>query len=151
MSASDSFKFLGYELRPTQSTDIDLARAWTKADPAHDGKIAPEFWLRQDKGVDGYVLSDGEGEILFLQMHRAVRFYIQFSPATTRAARERLRDGMKFGMQFLAASLGAVGMQEVIFDTASQMLARFVTRNLSFREAPGTLRRVLSGRTSRAS
>jgi hypothetical protein len=141
MSAKIPQRFFGYELRPVTEEDLDQARAWTKADPAHDGVIDPKFWVTQGKGVDGYVLSDGDGDILFLQMHRAVRFYIQFSPAATREARERLRKGMIAGMNFLAVALGAVGTTEVVFDTASSILARFVRQNLDFRPAPETLRR----------
>lgn len=141
MSAKAPMKFFGYELRPVTDADLDLARECTAADEHHNGRIAPEFWTRQGRGVDGYVLCDDEGPVLFLQMHRAVRLYIQFTPGITREARERIRKGLIAGMNYLAVALGAVGITEVLFDTSSKVLAQFARARLKFTEAPPTLRR----------
>lgn len=144
-----SFRFMGYELRPAEPKDIELARAWTSADPHHAGLIAPEFWIEQGRGVGGmeltYVLCSPHGHLLFLRMERVARFYIQFSPIESPEDSKRLREALKAGMDYLAIALGAVGIGEVIFDTTSTLLRAFACRSLGFStEGPPILRRRLS-------
>lgn len=144
-----SFRFMGYELRPTEPKDIDLARAWTTADPHHAGLIAPEFWIEQGRGVGGmeltYVLCSPDGNLLFLRMERVARLYIQFSPIESAEDSKRLRTALKAGMEYLEIALGAVGIGELIFDTASSLLRAFACRTLGFStEGPAVLRRRLS-------
>lgn len=149
------FRFLGYELRPAEASDIELARAWTAADPVHAGKIAPEFWIEQGRGVGGmeltYVLCSPHGHLLFLRMERVARLYIQFSPIESEVDRKRLREGLQAGMTYLAAALGAVGIAEVLFDTGSAALRFFAIRALNFKPMPnGTMSRHLAVRAPRA-
>lgn len=143
MSATTKFRFFHYELRPATPEDIALAHEWTRADKHHDGVIAPEFWLEQDKGVDCYVLTDRTGPVLFLRMEKVVRFLIQFSPAPDRIDRERLREAMRAGLGYLEMSLGAVGVGEIVFDSVSPTLRTFVGKALGFAERSTTLSRTV--------
>lgn len=136
MSAKDGFTFGQYELRPATAEDADLAHEWTAADPAHAGIISPRFWLEQDRGVDCYLLSDAEGPLFFFRMQRAARLFIQFSPTATA---QRTRQGLEEGMKWLNMALATVSVTEILFDSASKLLRRFVTGKLGFRPQPESL------------
>ena len=138
MSATSGFKFAGYELRPATEEDIDLARAWTAADPAHAGIIAPGFWLEQEPGVDCYLLSDASGPLFFFRMQRAVRLLIQFSPE---ADAERTRKGLEEGVAWLERGLAMVAVTEILFDSCATLLRRMVTGKLRFTPKRDTLSR----------
>ena len=138
MSAQTGFQFLNFSLRPCTEDDIELARAWTAADPAHAGIIAPAYWLQQDIGVDSYLLADEHGPLFFFQMRRAVRLLIQFAPETE-VDPTRTRSGLELGVKWLSMALGACSVTELIFDSTSKLLRRFVTGKLGFYSKVDTL------------
>lgn len=144
MSARVSYTFFGYTLRPATAEDIELARAWTAADPDHRGVIAPEFWVEQAPGIDSYVLVDAAGPVFFFRMQRAVRLFVQFAPIRNKEDEKRAREGIFHGVNFLAAALSKVHIAEMLFDSASKLLRLYVVGRLRFIPREGTLSRAIS-------
>lgn len=144
MSARVSYTFFGYTLRPATAKDLELARAWTAADPAHHGVIAPEFWIEQGIGIDSFVLTDAGGPIFFFRMQRAVRLFVQFAPIKNKVDEARARDGIFRGVNFLVGALAKVQICEMLFDSTSKLLRLYVVGRLRFTPREGTLSRAIS-------
>jgi hypothetical protein len=145
MTALNMLQFGGYMLRPAggnllnrRMADLDLARAWTAADPDHAGRIEPGFWLQQGIGVDSYLASDRSGPLLFLKIVKHcftetewhAELHVQFAPGE----RERTRCALMKGMEWLIPILERSGAREIYFATRNQTLLRFAVKRLGFKE-----------------
>ena len=67
MSELNVFTFDGYVLRPAGVDDLEMAEAWTAADPAHHGTRA-DFWISNRIDVKSYLLVDRHGPVFFFRM-----------------------------------------------------------------------------------
>lgn len=139
MSAFDTFCFSGYTLRPAASSDLSLAQEWTVADPYHRDTTPAEFWLEQKPGRDSYLLSDGGGPIFFFKMEKAplridpfIILHVQFMPTTDENAKERVREGLRQGMEWLKRVARMSGVHELMFQSSNPELSAFCRRRLGF-------------------
>jgi hypothetical protein len=125
--------FKGYQLRDTVPADIDLARAWTAADPDHAGRVLPEFWI-----TDGWLLSDREGPIFFFRgiriKPRTLEIHVQFGDNLTR---ERLVSALIDGEAWLMEN--ALDIDEICFDSKNPVLIHFCEKRLGFTNVNGKL------------
>jgi len=138
-----TFRFGPYTLRPATAEDEQLLAGWIAADDDHRDRLTPSFWTEKHKGLDTMMLEDGQGHIFALRIERLARLHIQFAPATTEADRERLRDALTEGCEWLAHSLAAVGIRELVFESRVARLVAFSLRRLGFRRSPDELVRTI--------
>lgn len=147
MTATATFRFGEYELRPagTKRGDLGLAVAWVDSDPDHQG-TPPGFWIDQKANIDSYLLSDDSGPVFFFKIvqreqrenapfftvTKIAEIHIQFRPVTTRAERERLMTALQEGLVWLEKVLASVGVQEIYFDSRNTNLIRFCLKRLAF-------------------
>jgi hypothetical protein len=136
---SEVLQFDSFLFRPTDDADHETARAWNDQDEWHRGKIAPEHWTEKSKGVDTYMLKDEHGDLMLVRMERLTRVSIQFPPASDRATRDRIRNGLKKGLDFVSAAVGLKGFGEILFDTDSPLLRRFAIDTLRFTPKPNVM------------
>jgi hypothetical protein len=168
MSALNTLQFKGYTLRPAGPADLDLATAWTAADPDHAGQIGPQFWLEQQLGVDCVLVSDGKGPVFFFKAVMlvykrrrgplplqlvglseqtitevspipekvAAQVFIQFMPCMTEEDRERTREALIQGMEWLEPVLEQGGAEEIFFDSRNKKLIAFCVKRLGFQNRP---------------
>jgi hypothetical protein len=135
-----AFTFGGYQLREALAQDLELARAWTAADPDHAGRVLPEFWL-----TNAWLLSDSAGPIFFFRGirqglgGRELEIHIQFAPGLTR---QRLTAALMEGMAWLEANTQDV--DEIRFDSKNFSLIRFCEKRLGFTNAGGKLTKRLA-------
>jgi len=144
MSATETFKFMHFTLRPAGviATDQVLARDWTFADPDHCGRVRPSFWVEQDFGKDSYLLFDREGPVFFwkgilLVEPRRVEMHIQFPPMPKNLHEKlqrlmRTRAGLIHGLAWLEGLLSKASVEEIYFDSLSRPLIAFATKRLGF-------------------
>jgi len=136
MTATASYGFSGYVLRPARQQDLQLAELWTTMDKFHAGHIKPDFWLFQGPKTDSYLLFDGAGPVFFLKVHQQdpvrVRLHIQFMPVATEEDRERTMEGLLQGTAWLERLLRGHGVEEISFDSVSRPLINFASKRLGF-------------------
>ena len=139
MTALNTLQFSGYTLRPVGAGDRELAAEWTAADPEHAGKIEPEFWLEQRPGVDSVLVIDAKGPVFFFKAamyqggtKRTAQVFIQFMPCETEEDRERTREALMQGMQWLEPVLKQGGAEEIFFDSRERKLITFCVKRLGF-------------------
>jgi hypothetical protein len=136
MSASRTFHFDRYMLRPVDETDRTFAINWTLADPDHKDLTAPDFWLEQTATRDSYVLLDGQGRVFFLKLHQmdanSVDIHIQFAPEYTRDQALRVGRALMVGLDWLEGKLRDHGVSHLAFDSHSQGLVSFAVKKLNF-------------------
>ena len=139
MSATQTFEFNGYKIRPAVAEDLPRIAQWISADPDHRGKIPARHFTDQAKLVDSYVIEDKEGEVFYFRLDRAVRCTIQFGHGD----RKRTAKALEVGMGMMEVLLGISGTREFIFDSQSPLLRAFCKRQLKFTEKPNTLSKTL--------
>ena len=105
--------------------------------------ISAEFWLRQGKGEEAWLLEDDDGPVFFFHMQQSVRALVQFGPARTKEQRERTQVALMAGMNWLGALLGSIGKHELIFDSQSLPLKLFCEKRLGFERTPDMLTKKL--------
>jgi hypothetical protein len=145
MSASGTYHFGIYTLRPAGEADLARAVQWTAADVFHAGRTRPEFWIEQSVNRDSYVLEDREGAVFFFKLHRlaihAVELHCQFPPLddiaeepseTVQYERERVRHALQRGFEWLEGALKISKVRDVYFDTTNGALRNFAVRRLGF-------------------
>lgn len=144
-TAMPAFRFGGYTLRPSIDSDLDLAARWTQADPDHCDTTEGKFWLRNDGGVNSFVLCDDRGAIFFFRIDiecelpkggprpypKAVSLHMQFAPTDPRE-RRRLMQAMLIGFGWLEKRLSAAGVDTVYFHSKNPRLILFCEKRLGF-------------------
>ena len=138
-----SLQFGGYTLRATTEADRALADEWIAADPFHRDTTTADFFLGTEPGSEAFVLEDAEGKVFFIRLTRAMRIDIQFSPPVSIEARERTRDALTVGVEWLADALAKTGCRELIFESQNPALIRASEKRLGFRRSPGELVRAI--------
>lgn len=136
----ETFRFLGFRLRPARPEDLPLAAEWTQADPDHRGRVAPEFWLEQRPGFESYLVRDNGGPLFFIKMvskeladrSPAVELHIQFSPTDKMARRQRVMDALIQGFKWLESELAEKGIRTVYFESRNPQLMQFCRKRLGF-------------------
>jgi len=136
MSATRTYHFDHYLLRPVNETDATFAINWTLEDPHHRDLTMPDFWLEQTGTRDSYILLDNEGRVFFLKLHKlgedAVDIHIQFSPDDSRHQTMRVSKALMVGLEWLEEKLRAHGIRHLSFDSASDRLIYFAIKKLKF-------------------
>lgn len=139
-------QFSRYLLLPADWRYLELARAWTAADPDHAGRVQGEFWIEQGEGFESWVLTDEEGPVFFFKAiirDGYVEVHIQFPPYPQEAPIERqahhrrrlslaLIEGMRWYEQ-------RVRIRELRFDSRNEQLIRFAEKHLGFKNDGGQL------------
>jgi hypothetical protein len=166
MSALNTLQFNGYTLRPAGPGDLKLAENWTAWDADHAGQIDPRFWLEQRPAVDSVLVLDGKGPVFFfktallhgipqeekngfiLKIHEnryRAQVFIQFMPCATEEDRERTREALIQGMEWLEPVLALSGAEEIFFDSGNEKLIAFCVKRLGFEFADGFLKKATPG------
>ncbi len=138
------YRFGPYTLRMATAEDAALAEKWIQADPFHRERVSADFFTKEEPGVGCYVLLDHDGPIFFFRTENAVRVHIQFADPGLPSSRERNRDALRDGMDWLALQLAARSIYEILFDSNNPILRRMTEKRLSFVAAPDDLRRSLA-------
>lgn len=148
MTASQTFLFGAYTLRPADDGDMPLAVKWTAADADHAGRTRPEFWFETNLGRDSYMLEDTEGPVFFFKIHRlsinVVELHCQFP--TDEVTKERVQAGILEGFAWLETELKKTKVEYLFFDSSFEPLRAFTIRRLGFSALSGTkLSKVIGG------
>lgn len=115
----------GWQLQPARAEDhAELLRAWIAADPDHAGRTTAAAWLAEKKGVQNLLVVDREGALLFLRCSNAMRLDMQFAPD----ARMRTARALQTGLPWLADTFRGQGYRELIYESRSPRLVRFLER-----------------------
>jgi hypothetical protein len=134
MSATRTYYFNDYTLRPADLGDIALAVRWTAADADHVGRTHPDFWVEQTLSNDSYLLLDKQGPLFFFKLHRitvkSVELHIQFPPLPGNQG--RILVGLIDGCDWLDGMLKGSRIEEVFFMSANESLVRFASRRLGY-------------------
>jgi hypothetical protein len=141
-------QFSRYVLIPADPKHLDLARAWTLADPDHAAqRVRPEFWIEQGERWEAWLLTDEEGPVYFFKAVRYdpdIEVHIQFPPYPAVAAitsqihhRNRLSMALVEGMRWLERR--ARGVREIRFESQNPSLIRFAEKHLGFTNEGGRL------------
>lgn len=140
---AEVYRFGPYTLRMATEADRALCAKWIEQDDWHKGKMDPDFFLEEEPGVGCYVLEDCDGPILFFRTENTVRVHMQFDGRVNSASRERNREALLTGMDWLAMQLAAKSVVEMTFDSENPLLRASACKRLGFYKAPGDLRRNL--------
>jgi hypothetical protein len=142
-----TYQFSRYLLIPADPRHLELARAWTLADPDHAGSVRPEFWIEQGERWEAWLLTDAEGPVYFFKAVRYdpdIEVHIQFPPYPAVAAitsqihhRNRLSMALVEGMRWLERR--ARGVREIRFESQNSSLIRFAEKHLGFTNEGGHL------------
>lgn len=140
-------QFSRYVLIPADQKHLDLARAWTLADPDHAGSVRPEFWIEQGEGCEAWLLTDKEGPVYFFKavhFNPDIEVHIQFPPYPAAAPihsqahhRNRLALALVEGMRWLERTARSV--REIRFESRNPKLIRFAENHLGFSNEGGQL------------
>ena len=140
--AIPSYRFGRYTLSPLTEADRPRLEAWIAADPFHDGRVSADFFLHTVPGEEGWCLLDEYDEpIFYLKTATAVRLHIQFGPSRSPAERERNREALTEGVEWIEGVLSARSFREMIFDSFNPLLRRMATKRLGFTASQEELRR----------
>jgi hypothetical protein len=144
MMAGNLFQFGPYCVREATIEDHDLIAQWIARDPEHVAKqIQPEFFYRNEPGVGCYLLLDAQGPIYFWRTSNVVRLDSQFGPSDTPEQRERNREALVSGMDWLAGQCGTRGATEILFESVAPLLRRLAIQRMGCEAMPGELVRSL--------
>jgi hypothetical protein len=157
MSARETFRFGQYVLRPAGTIrDLQIARAWTKADPEHAGRVVPGFWLEQTYSRSSWIVVDHFGPLLFFKIilytqkptdpgnsWMGAELHMQFAPAESADMRERVRQALTEGLPWVERVLTQNGVSRIFFDSNNPMLVRFSVKRLGFTAEGSRLSKVL--------
>lgn len=130
------FTFSDYTLRATTEDDRALCAAWIEADADHRGKVEPDFFIKQQPGIECFVLEDKHGQpVFYFRMSRPIRVDIQFGPATNRAEKKRNADALEHGFGWLKEIAAKSGYRQIIFESQSDELAFFCKARFGFHKS----------------
>jgi hypothetical protein len=135
----NSYKFGKYSLRPAVEEDRELCAAWIAKDPAHAETTTPDFFIKQEPGVECYVLTENDEAVFFFKMTKAIRVDIQFAPTNSFEERDRNREALTEGMNWLAHALLLAGVRQILFDSCNPPLIRACEKRLGFVQSPHEL------------
>lgn len=116
-------------LRKLQESDRALLAQWMAADDYHKGFSTDLFF---EPGTETLVFVDEHGPILFVNLAKAIRAFVQFAPE----AEARTRVALPEAFNFVAVRGKKSGFREIIFESLSRPLIVFCKRYLGFRKSP---------------
>lgn len=140
----DVYRFGPYTLRMATAADAELCEKWIARDHWHKDKVSADFFLKEEPGIGCYVLEDHEGPIFFFRTENTIRIHMQFDGCSAAATRERNREALLYGMDWLGMQLAAKGIVEMTFDSENPLLRASACKRLGFYKEPGELRRGLA-------
>jgi hypothetical protein len=129
-----TFRFQGFTLRPAIDSDLEIAKAWTEADPDHRGITKPEFWLENVGNANSFLLEDAFGPVFLFRMDvkgNEVAAHIQFPPDEP-ATRRRVMQGLTLGFAWLEKILSGQRYKTLFFNSTSIPLINFCQKRLGF-------------------
>lgn len=134
------FVFADYKLRLATEADRDHCAAWIEADADHRGKVTADFFIKPEKDIEKFVLENkfGEPAFYFRQM-RALRLDIQFGPAETAGDREKNREDLRHGFEWLMQMCQEFGIRQLIFKSEDAKLIHFCENRFGFQKSPKEL------------
>ena len=131
-----------FRLRAVAEQDRHLLAQFIASDPFHAGRVTPDFFLRLHNGEGAWAVEDScERVVFYLKTENAVRLHIQFGPSGTLGDRERNRDALTEGVEWLSRQLAGNGFREMVFDSQNPALVLSAKKRLGFVEASDDLRR----------
>lgn len=120
----------GWKLQPARAEDHrPLLAGWIAADADHAGKVNAAKWLERVPGVENIIVIDRHAPLFFLRCSNAMRLDIQFAPNADR----RIAMALQTGLPWLANEARARTYRELIYESRSPRLIRFLER-IGFRE-----------------
>lgn len=123
-------------LRKLQESDRTLLAQWIAADEFHKDISTDLFF---EPGTETLVFVDEYGPILFVNLAKAIRSFVQFAPE----AEARTRVALPEAFNFVAQRGKKAGFREIIFESLSRPLILFCRRYLGFHKSPNEYNTVL--------
>lgn len=117
------------KLRAVRESDRPLIAKWMAADEYH--KLTPPD-LFFDENTETMVFEDENGPILFVNLSRALRAFVQFAPGQE----ERTRVALPEAFAFVKGEARKTFFRELIFESVSMPLIAFCKKRLGFRASP---------------
>ena len=160
MSATTTFTFKGYTLRPADAADLPLAETWTAWDRYHAGAVQPTFWLFQGPMTESYLLFDNKGPVFFFRIdilgfkeanfewagQMKAQVHLQFMAASCEEDRARIRVALVQGTAWLEEKLRGVSIEEICFDSEDGKLIAFCVKRLGFTDSGCRLNKRLANK-----
>jgi len=120
------------KFRPVSEADRDEVSRWIEADPGHAGKMTADFFLNPGKFHSLFAVSDEDGTVMFIRLeaegNRRMRAHIQFGPD-----RKRIIRTFREGWPQVAEDAKARGFYNIIFDSCSGALVKWMIQEFKFR------------------
>lgn len=95
--------------------------------------------LFYETGTETLVFEDASGPILFVNLARALRAFVQFAPDE----KERTRAALPQAFAFVKGEARKTLFRELIFESVSRPLIAFCKRYLGFKESPNEFKTYL--------
>lgn len=109
---------------------------WMAADEYHQ-PYSPNLFYAE--GTETLVFEDEHGPILFVNLSRALRAFVQFAPSEAKRTRAALPEA--FG--FVQERGRAAGFRELLFESVAQRVINFCVRRLRFQKSPNEFKAYL--------
>jgi len=122
------------KFRKTAEADRKKLEEWIAADPDHQGRGNPEFWLPQDPAskIQTFAVQDEHGDVFFVRGENCLRLHIQFAPASEK---RRLAKAISEFTEQISGSARHLKYTEIIFESVFKPLVRFLSKR-GFRSSP---------------
>lgn len=133
------FRFEDYIVRPVEECDRSYIEA-TLADDEFHREMTPDFFLRLLPGEAAWAVEDHKGNVLLYFKTQNVARISMIFPSRDR---ERNRNVLIKGLEWLEGMLVQNRFHEMLFDTKGRELRVMAKRRLGFRESPEELVKTL--------
>jgi hypothetical protein len=124
------------KLRKLSEEDVPRLTEWMQADPYHR-EINPDIFFEQY--TETLVFEDEHGPILFVNLARTLRAFVQFAPDQEARSRAALPEAF----HFVKKKARDAFFRELIFESISPRVIAFCKKRLGFKSSPNEFRAIL--------
>lgn len=113
----------------TLQADVPQIAAWIEADPDHQNKMHPDWWLTGNDCVFAGRAEDDEGVVLYIRLDREgelARLHTQFGPVEE-VSKKRTVKVLLEGFPQIIRGMQTEGFKGIVFESTSANLIKFMT------------------------
>jgi len=123
-------------LRALNESDRATIAQWMAADEFHK-EFSPDIFYQG--ATETIVFEDARGPILFVNLSRALRAFVQFAPNEA----ERTRVALPEAFAFVKGEARKTLFREMLFESVAPALIAFCKKHLGFRKSPNEFKAYL--------
>lgn len=116
------------KFRPITEADIPEIGTWILAEPDHAERMDASFYTQRRDGSVSFAIDDEQGTVMYVRQDAEPDFRLRLHTDFPPNSKQRVAQALAEAYPLVAEDAKLRGFKEIIFDSASVPLTRFMTR-----------------------